>query len=133
MRRTAMRAAAIAAGALAVLLAIAALVLASASIGADESGLTGASTWGRTAEFDDLDRMETGQERWSLHETDLTVTGGSRWAATAFILVDRQTGIEYLLLKTSQGIGITPLLDEDGEPERIAEAGAADRAGARVR
>ncbi|MCF0150013.1 MAG: hypothetical protein HUJ80_01220 [Firmicutes bacterium] len=32
------------------------------------------------------------------------------------ILVDKQTGVSYLLWKAGYGAGITPLLDADGKP-----------------
>lgn len=32
------------------------------------------------------------------------------------ILVDRETGVNYLLVSSSSGSGITPLLDRDGRP-----------------
>lgn len=32
------------------------------------------------------------------------------------IIVDRQTGVNYLLVSSSTGNGLTPLLDRDGRP-----------------
>lgn len=32
------------------------------------------------------------------------------------ILVDKETGVHYLSLKSGYGLGITPLLDKDGKP-----------------
>ena len=32
------------------------------------------------------------------------------------ILVDKETGVNYLLWQTGYGAGITPLLDSDGKP-----------------
>lgn len=32
------------------------------------------------------------------------------------ILVDRETGVNYLVLKSGYGLGITPLLDREGKP-----------------
>lgn len=32
------------------------------------------------------------------------------------ILVDKETGVHYLLWKSGYGAGITPLLDSDGNP-----------------
>jgi hypothetical protein len=32
------------------------------------------------------------------------------------ILVDKETGVNYLLWKAGYGAGITPLLDSDGKP-----------------
>ena len=37
--------------------------------------------------------------------------------STKFIvLVDRETGVNYLLAKDGYGAGLTPLLDKDGKP-----------------
>ncbi len=32
------------------------------------------------------------------------------------VLVDKETGVTYLVLKSGYGLGITPLLDKDGKP-----------------
>ena len=32
------------------------------------------------------------------------------------VLVDQETGVNYLVLKTGYGLGITPLLYKDGKP-----------------
>lgn len=32
------------------------------------------------------------------------------------ILVDRETGVNYIVIKSGYGLGITPLLDKDGNP-----------------
>lgn len=32
------------------------------------------------------------------------------------ILIDKETGVNYLLVKSGYGLGITPLLDKDGKP-----------------
>ena len=32
------------------------------------------------------------------------------------ILVDRETGVNYIVIKSGYGLGITPLLDKDGKP-----------------
>lgn len=31
------------------------------------------------------------------------------------IIVDKETGVNYLLIKSGYGLGITPLLDKDGK------------------
>ena len=31
-------------------------------------------------------------------------------------LVDKETGVNYLALKSGYGLGITPMLDKDGKP-----------------
>ncbi len=32
------------------------------------------------------------------------------------ILVDRETGVNYLAIKSGYGLGVTPLLDREGKP-----------------
>ena len=32
------------------------------------------------------------------------------------VLVDRETGVQYLFVKSGYGAGLTPLLDRDGKP-----------------
>ncbi len=32
------------------------------------------------------------------------------------ILVDQETGVNYLMIKSGYGLGITPLVDQDGKP-----------------
>ena len=41
---------------------------------------------------------------------------GSEFSAIRIILVDKETGVNYLVLKTGYGAGITPLLDSNGQP-----------------
>ena len=65
------------------------------------------STWGDSAEFSQL---ATGQERFSEHETNVE---GTR------VLVDHSTGAQYVVT----GDGVCPLLDVDGTPLRVLEAG----------
>ena len=65
------------------------------------------STWGESAEFSQL---MTGQDRFSTHETNVP---GTR------VLVDHETGAQYVLT----GDGVCPLLDADGTPLLVAEAG----------
>lgn len=64
------------------------------------------STWGESAEFSQL---MTGQERFSMHDTNL-----DGWR----VLVDHQTGVQYLVTAT----GTCPLLGADGTPLLVAEA-----------
>lgn len=40
----------------------------------------------------------------------------SGFADDAQIWVDRETGVNYLLIKTGYGAGVTPLLDANGKP-----------------
>lgn len=65
------------------------------------------STWGESAEFSQL---MTGQERFSEHETNLN---------GVVVLVDHETGAQYVVT----GEGVCPLLDADGTPLLVAEAG----------
>lgn len=65
------------------------------------------STWGESAEFSQL---MTGQERFSEHETNVEGT---------WVLVDHSTGAQYVVT----GEGVCPLLDSDGTPLLVAEAG----------
>ena len=66
------------------------------------------STWPESAEFSTL---ESGQERFSAHETNLDY-----W----YVIVDHSTGVQYLY---RYKYGLTPLLDADGTPLLVAEAG----------
>lgn len=65
------------------------------------------NTWGDSAEFSQL---MTGQERFSEHATN--VDG-------LIVVVDHETGVQYL----ADGHGMTALLDVDGSPLRVLEAG----------
>lgn len=62
------------------------------------------NTWGESAEFTQL---ESGQDRFSLHNSNI---------ADNPIIVDHYTGIMYM-----RGIGV--LVDENGEPLKVLEAG----------
>ena len=64
--------------------------------------------WPASAEFSQL---MTGQARFSSHD------GGVR---NVLVLVDHQTGVQYLVTAT----GTCPLLDVDGSPLRVMEAGS---------
>ena len=65
------------------------------------------NTWGDSAEFSQL---MTGQERFSEHATNV---------AGLTVVVDHETGAQYLC----DGDGMTALLDVDGSPLRVLEAG----------
>lgn len=65
------------------------------------------NAWGESAEFAQL---ATGQERFSEHETNVEGT---------WVLVDHSTGAQYVVT----GEGVCPLLDADGTPLLVAEAG----------
>ena len=75
--------------------------------------LTGCATpdnagWPASAEFSTL---ETGQGRFSAHDTNLDYWG---------VIVDHRTGVQYLC---RYKYGVTPLLDVDGTPLLVLEAG----------
>lgn len=70
-----------------------------------------APTWPESAEFSTL---ETGQDRWSRHDTDDPFLD---------VVVDHSTGIEYLVYDDGYSAGLCPLLDADGTPLRVLEAG----------
>ena len=82
-----------------------ALALAVAMSGCSRDAET---SWPESAEFSTLD---TGQDRFSVHGTNL-----DHW----YVIVDHRTGAQYLY---RYEYGITPLLDTDGTPLLVAEAG----------
>ena len=43
-------------------------------------------------------------------------TEGSEFGTKREIFVDRETGVQYLFVKSGYGAGLTPLLDRDGKP-----------------
>lgn len=92
-----------AAGAAALMLALALLDMPGRSAEPPES------TWPESAEFSTL---ETGQDRFSLRDTNL---GG--WS----VLVDHETGVQYVVGNTVHTV--CPLLNADGTPLLVAEAG----------
>lgn len=62
------------------------------------------NSWGESSEFTQL---ETGQDRFSLHDSNI---------ADNLIIVDHSTGIIYM-----RGVGV--LVDENGKPLRVLEVG----------
>ena len=83
------------------------MALALAGCSAGEQG----STW---PESDEFSTLESGQKRWSWHDTDEPYLD---------VVVDHSTGVEYLLYDDGQSAGLCPLLDADGAPLLVAEAG----------
>ena len=79
------------------------LLLALAGCSEDDAG-----GWPASAEFSTL---ETGQSRFAEHDTNLDYWG---------VIVDHRTGVQYLC---RYKYGVTPLLDADGTPLLVAEAG----------
>ena len=69
----------------------------------------GESTWPDSAEFSTL---ESGQDRFSVHCTNL-----GKWR----VLVDHETGVQYIVSNTVNAV--CPLLDADGSPLLVLEAG----------
>ena len=67
-----------------------------------------ANGWPESAEFSTLD---TGQTRFSSHSCGDDLGG--------VVIVDHLTGVQYLM----SGTGMCPLLDADGTPLLVAEAG----------
>ncbi len=49
---------------------------------------------------------------------EVVLTEGSSWRSSGIrqILVDKQTGVNYILWQAGYGAGITPLLDSEGKP-----------------
>jgi len=43
-------------------------------------------------------------------------TEGSEFGIKREIMVDRETGVQYLFVKSGYGASVTPLLDRDGKP-----------------
>ena len=82
-----------------------AMALALAGCSAVEQG----STW---PESDEFEHIETGAERFSVHDTNL-----NKWR----VLVDHETGVQYIVGNTAHTV--CPLLDTDGSPLLVAEAG----------
>lgn len=95
--------------AVAFLLGVAAGLLMLALTGCSEGDVGG---WPASAEFSTL---ETGQSRFSSHDTGL----GS-WR----VIVDHETGAQYLAYSSYRyGAAVCPLLDVDGTPLLVLEAG----------
>lgn len=68
-------------------------------------------TWPESAEFS---QIESGGDRFSMHDTNLT---GCK------VVVDHETGVEYLVWHGLFEGSVCPLLDADGKPLRVEEAG----------
>lgn len=96
-----------------------AVAMALALAGCSRPGPTVETTYPESAEFSQLD---SGQGRFGMSETNLD---------SCFVIVDHSTGVQYLLYGEGQGYGSTswaytglcPLLDADGSPLLVAEAG----------
>lgn len=82
-------------------------------------GPTVETTYPESAEFS---MLESGQGRFGMSGTNLD---------SCFVIVDRSTGVQYLLYGEGKGYGNTswaytglcPLLDADGSPLLVAEVG----------
>ena len=88
-----------------------ALAIVMTLLGMAECSTGDASTWPESAEFSTL---ESGQDRWSWHDTDDPFLD---------VVVDHSTGIEYLVYDDGPSAGLCPLLDADGTPLLVLEAG----------
>lgn len=38
------------------------------------------------------------------------------WMTDALIIVDKETGVNYLMVRSGYGAGLTPLIDAEGKP-----------------
>lgn len=87
-----------------------AVVMALALAGCEKTirAVPDANGWPESAEFSTLD---TGQTRFSSHSCGDDLGG--------VVIVDHLTGVQYLM----SGTGLCPLLDVDGSPLLVAEAG----------
>ena len=74
-------------------------------------GPTVETTYPESAEFSEL---ESGQKRWSWHRVESPDL--RKW----YVVVDHETGAQYLYAAST---GLCPLLDADGTPLLVAEAG----------
>lgn len=72
------------------------------------TGCDAGSTW---PDSDEFEHIETGADRFSVHETNLRY-----WD----VIVDHSTGVQYLY---RYKFGLCPLLDADGTPLLVLEAG----------
>lgn len=95
------------------------VVMALALAGCSMPGPTVETTYPESAEFSTL---ESGQGRFGMSGTNID---------SCFVIVDRSTGVQYLLYGEGKGYGNTswaytglcPLLDADGSPLLVAEVG----------
>lgn len=55
--------------------------------------------------------MDMGKNRFEFVKRE-----GSEFSQLVQIMVDTQTGVNYLFVKSGYGAGLTPLLDADGKP-----------------
>ncbi len=46
----------------------------------------------------------------------VTEKEGSEFTTLFLVIVDKKTGVNYLMSKSGYGAGLTPLLDRDGKP-----------------
>ena len=84
-----------------------AVIMALALVGC--SAVEQGSTW---PESDEFEHIETEAERFSIHDTNL-----DKWR----VLVDHETGVQYVVGNTVHTV--CPLLDADGTPLLVLEAG----------
>ena len=94
------------------LLGVAAGLLLLALTGCSGDAAGDANGW---PESDEFEHVEAGADRWSVHDTGeyTTITGRMH------VVVDHRTGVQYLVTAS----GVCPLLDADGTPLLVLEAG----------
>ena len=78
------------------------------------------NTWGPTAEFDNFDKLESGQDRWSLHETNVDLGDPN---TTYYVLVDHKYGTQYLYVVSGGTTSVCPIVTDDGTAETVSEVG----------
>lgn len=63
--------------------------------------------------------MAKGENKMAKNNQDRFVkvlTEGSSFSTVRTLFVDRETGVNYLVIKDGYGTGVTPLIDADGKP-----------------
>lgn len=78
------------------------------------------NTWGPTAEFDNFDKLESGQDRWSLHETNVDLGDPN---TTYYVLVDHKYGTQYLYVVSGGTTSVCSIVTDDETAETVSEVG----------
>ncbi len=50
----------------------------------------------------------------------MAAPGDSPLGKEAYVVTDQSTGVQYLVINTSHGTAVTPLVDLDGDPAKTA-------------
>lgn len=61
--------------------------------------------------FENLTNRIMAKDRFDIKERE-----GVSFATDAIVIVDKETGVNYLFVHRGYGGGLTPLLDSDGKP-----------------